>query len=259
VINTWGVTRPIQEPTRRRRSRGGPTRVRAHVGCDRTLIASSWPHLWLAVACRHVEVIPSGYLIYLCWNRPFTSISRGLVSSSNTHNIILELHLTPHLVFFFIVLVVVFGASKSYLESLSPWKKELLGMNYMKSSSIFKLSSHSYSNAYELEYSCLHVIIMIYELAYSLNVMILTCSTLCLIIHITCMSRIKAKLRWWFIMPSGVPKSFTYWSIGSGTWGDLGSFYVCKHGAWVWRNGWIHFPFHGWGVGGSGDSPVRPL
>jgi hypothetical protein len=112
-----------------------------------------------------------------------------------THNIILELHLTPHLVFFFIVLVVVFGASKSYLESLSPWKKELLGMNTMKSSSIFKLSSYSYSNAYELEYSCLHVIIMIYKLAYSLNVMILTCSTLCLIIHITCMSRIRVKLR----------------------------------------------------------------
>jgi hypothetical protein len=38
----------------------------------------------------------------------------------STHNIILELHLTPHLVFFFIVLIVVFRASKSYLESLSP-------------------------------------------------------------------------------------------------------------------------------------------
>jgi hypothetical protein len=44
-----------------------------------------------------------------------------------------------------------------------------------------------YSNAYELDYSS-HVIIMIYELAYSLYVMILTCRTLCLIIHITYMS-----------------------------------------------------------------------
>jgi hypothetical protein len=112
----------------------------------------------------------------------------------STHNIILELHLTPHRVFFFIILVVVFGASKRYLESLSPWKKELLGMNTMKSSSIFKLSSYSYSNAYELEYSCLHIIIMIYELAYSLNVMILTCSTLCLIIHMTCMSRSRTRV-----------------------------------------------------------------
>jgi hypothetical protein len=92
-------------------------------------------------------------------------------------------------------------------------------MNTMKSSSIFKLSSYSYSNAYELEYSCLHVIIMIYELVYRLNVMILTCSTLYLIIHITCMSRIRAKLRWRFTMPLGVPKSFTYRSVGSGTQG----------------------------------------
>ena len=58
-----------------------------------------------------------------------------------------------------------------------------LGMNTMKSSSKVLLSYHLYSSAYELDYSCL-VIIMIYELAYSLCVMILTCSTLCLIIHI---------------------------------------------------------------------------
>jgi hypothetical protein len=104
-------------------------------------------------------------------------------------------------------------------------------MNTMKSSSIFKFSYHSYSSAYELEYSCFHVIIMIYELLYSLCVMIVTCSTSCLIIHITCMSRIRAKLRWSFIMPSGVPKFFTCQSIGSGTQGNLGSFCVCKYGA----------------------------
>ena len=79
----------------------------------------------------------------------------------------------------------------------------------MKSSSIVMLSYLQYSNAYELDYSS-HVIIMIYELAYSLYVMILTYRTLCLIIHITYMSRIRAKLRWWFIVPLGVPKFFTY-------------------------------------------------
>jgi hypothetical protein len=129
----------------------------------------------------------------------------------------------------------------------------------MKSSSLFKFSYLSFSNAYELEYSFIHVIIMTYELAYSLWVMIMTCLTLILIIHIAYMSRIRAKLRWQFIMPSGVPKSFTYWSIGSGTWGDLGSFYVRKHGAWVWRNGWIHFPFHVWGVGGRWWQPCPSL
>ena len=63
----------------------------------------------------------------------------------------------------------------------------ILGMTNTMSSSIVMLSYLQYSNAYELDYSS-HVIIMIYELAYSLCVMILTCRTLCLIIHITYMS-----------------------------------------------------------------------
>jgi hypothetical protein len=92
-------------------------------------------------------------------------------------------------------------------------------MNTMKSSSIFKLSSYSYINAYELEYSCLHVIIVIYELAYSLNVMILTCSTSCFNIHMTCMSRSRVRLGWWFVVHSGLPISFTYRSVGSVTQG----------------------------------------
>jgi hypothetical protein len=63
----------------------------------------------------------------------------------------------------------------------------------MKSSSKFLLSYHSYSSAYELDYR-FHVIIMIYQLAYSLCVMILTCSTLSLIIHMTCMSRSRTRV-----------------------------------------------------------------
>jgi hypothetical protein len=126
--------------------------------------------------------------------------------------------------------------------------------NTMKSSSKFLLSYHSYSSAYKIYYS-FHVIIMIYKLAYSLCVMILTCSTLCLIIHMTYMSRIRAKLRWRFIVPSGVPKFFTCRSVGSGTQGNLGSFCVRKHGAWVWRKRWMHFLLHGWGVGGMWWQP----
>jgi hypothetical protein len=86
----------------------------------------------------------------------------------------------------------------------------------MKCSSIFKLSYHLYNNAYELEYS-FHVIIVMYELAYSLCVMILTCLTLSLIIHMTCMNRNRARLGWRFVVPSGLPISFTFRSIGSGT------------------------------------------
>jgi hypothetical protein len=105
----------------------------------------------------------------------------------------------------------------------------------MKSSSKFKFSYHSYRSANELDYSS-RFMIMIYELVCSLCVMILTCKTLCLIIHITYTSRIRAKLRWWFIVPLGAPKFFTYRSIGSGTQGNLSSFCVRKHGAWVWRD-----------------------
>ena len=77
------------------------------------------------------------------------------------------------------------------------------------------LSYYIYSHAYELEYSC-YVIILIYELVYSLCIMRVAYMTLCLTIHITYIIRIRAKLRWQFIVPLGVPKFFTYRSIGSG-------------------------------------------
>jgi hypothetical protein len=95
-------------------------------------------------------------------------------------------------------------------------------------------SSYNYSHTYELEYSYC-VMILIYELA-SLCVMRVAYLTLCLTTHITYIIRIRAKLQWWFIVLLGVPKSFIYRSVGSGTQGDLGSFYICKRGVWVWRD-----------------------
>ena len=81
-----------------------------------------------------------------------------------------------------------------------------LGMN-MKNSSKVLLSFYQYSCAIELEYS-FHVIILTYELAYSFYVMNLTSKTLYLIIHTTYMIRIKTKLRWRFVIPSGLPMSY---------------------------------------------------
>ena len=78
------------------------------------------------------------------------------------------------------------------------------------------LSYDIYSHTYELEYSYC-VMILIFELAYSLCVKRVAHLTLSLNTHITYIIRIIAKLRWWFIMPSGVPKSFTCRSIGLGT------------------------------------------
>ena len=78
------------------------------------------------------------------------------------------------------------------------------------------LSYAIYSHTYELEYSYC-VIILIYELVYSLYVMRVAYMTLCLTIHITYIIGIRAKLRWRLIVPLGVPKFFTYRSVGSGT------------------------------------------
>jgi hypothetical protein len=106
----------------------------------------------------------------------------------------------------------------------------------MKSSSIFKLSYPSYSSVYELEYSFVHVIIMIYELVYSLYVMILTCSSSFFNVHMICMSRSRIKV--------GVADHCTFWfahvvacqSIGLESQGDMGSFFVHRHGARVHGN-----------------------
>jgi hypothetical protein len=128
----------------------------------------------------------------------------------------------------------------SHQGRLVSLEERILGMNKTTMfSSKFKLSYLLYSCAIELEYS-FHVIILTYKLAYSLCVMILTCSydmilaygldysfyarvssyiTLCLNIHTICLLGFRAKYRWRFIMPSGTPKFFTYQSIGSRTAG----------------------------------------
>ena len=108
-------------------------------------------------------------------------------------------------------------------------------MNRYMSSSKVMLSYYIYCHTYELEFSCC-VMILIYELVYSLYVMKVAHLTLCLTTHITYIIKIRAKLRWWFIVSLGVPKSFTCRSVGSKTQGDLDSFCIRKRGAWVWRD-----------------------
>ena len=64
------------------------------------------------------------------------------------------------------------------------------------------LSSYNYSHTYELEYSY-YVMILIYELVYSLCVMRIAHLNLCLTTHITYIIGIRAKLRWRFIVLLG--------------------------------------------------------
>ena len=87
-------------------------------------------------------------------------------------------------------------------------EEEILGMNRDMSSSKVLPSLYYCSHTCELEYS-LYVMILTYELVYSLYVMKITYMTLGLNIHLTYIIGIRAKLRWRFIVSSGVPKSFT--------------------------------------------------
>jgi hypothetical protein len=114
-------------------------------------------------------------------------------------------------------------------------EEEIPGMNISMGSSKVMSSLYNYSYPFELEYSY-YVMFLIYELVRSLYVMRVAYLTLCLNNHIIYIIGIRAKLRWWFIMPSGVPKFFTCRSVGLGTREDLDSFCIRKHGAWVWRD-----------------------
>ena len=105
---------------------------------------------------------------------------------------------------------------------------------------MFLSSTYHYSLAYEQEYSS-HVMILTYELAYNFYVMNLACRTLSLIIHATLMIRIRTKLRWWFIIPSGLPMSYACRSIGSESQRDMGSFFVHGLGARVHGNRWMRW------------------
>ena len=77
-----------------------------------------------------------------------------------------------------------------------------LGMRNTIGSNMFLLSSYQYSYyAYELEQS-----------SYVMN---LACRTLCLIVHTTYMISLRPRLRWRFVMPSGLPVSYACRSVGS--------------------------------------------
>ena len=104
--------------------------------------------------------------------------------------------------------------------------------NTMKSSSIVMLSYHLYSCAIELEYSCL-VIIVIYELAYSWCVLMLTCLTSCLIIHMICMSRSRTRVEVAVHRSFGFAYILACQSIGLESRGDIASFFVHGRGAWM--------------------------
>ena len=131
----------------------------------------------------------------------------------------------------FLLLVVFCELGKSYLGELGSLEERIFGMNTIKSSSKVLLSFY-HSSAYELDYS-FHVIFLAYELVYSFYVMRLAYMTLCLIIHIINMIRIRVQLRWRFIVPSGCPGGIWVVSVYTGVvlgYGETGECIVLLHG-----------------------------
>jgi len=125
-----------------------------------------------------------------------------------------------------------FSEDKATLESLTPWKKTTLGQNRIMSSSKFILSLSNYSHVYELEYSC-DVIILIYELVYSICVMRISSLTLYVIKHITYIMKTIIKLDVVVHRGAKCAQFITCQSIGLESRGELGSLCICRHGVWV--------------------------
>ena len=129
-------------------------------------------------------------------------------------------------------------------------EEEHLGMNIIRFSSMFKFSIYLYSNAYELEYSHVHVRIMIYELAYSLCVMFLTCSSLFFIVHPIRMNRERTRDEVMIRCAVKVALNLACQSIGLGSWGVRSCFLLQEHGARVCGDRRICGYSTGRGVGG---------
>ena len=114
---------------------------------------------------------------------------------------------------------------------MSPWrKKEPLGINTIRFSSMIKLSIYLYINAYELEYSLVHVKIMIYELAYILCVMFLTCSSLFFIVHLIRMNRGRIRDEVTVHHALVVALNLAYQSVGLRSWGVRSCFLLHERG-----------------------------
>ena len=94
-------------------------------------------------------------------------------------------------------------------------------MNIIQFSSIFNFSTYLYIFAYELEYSLVHVRILIYELAYSLCVMFLTCSSLFFIVHPIRMNRGRTRDEVTVRRALLVDLNLACQFVGLGSWGVM--------------------------------------
>ena len=106
----------------------------------------------------------------------------------------------------------------------------------MKSSSLCKFSYFPYSLAYELEYSLNHVMVMLYELGYSLYAMILTWLLLFFMVHVIYKFRDRVRSGITVCCTFGFAHVLARQSVGLESWGDMGRDLVCGHGARIHGN-----------------------
>jgi hypothetical protein len=93
-----------------------------------------------------------------------------------------------------------------------PCKKEYRSVS-MSTLLVYIVYASDGGPRFHVPVSC--VLIMAYELSHSSYVMNLAYWTLILVIHTTYMIKIRTKLRWRFVVPSGLPMSYACRSVGS--------------------------------------------
>ena len=123
-------------------------------------------------------------------------------------------------------------------------------MNHNQSSSMSKFLLSLYNCAYELEYSYVYIMFIVYELVLSSCAMFLIYSSLFFIVHLTYMnrSRIRDEMMVHWAVP--VALNLACQSEGLGSVGVKSCFQIREHGVQVCGDQWICGYPTGRGVGG---------
>ena len=123
-------------------------------------------------------------------------------------------------------------------------------MNNIQSSSMSKFYSSLYDYAYELEYGCVLIMFIVYELVLSSCAMFLICSSLFFIVHQISMIRIRIRNGMMVHCAVMVALSLACHSKGVGPMGVRSCFQLREHGVQVCGNQWMCGYLSGRGVGG---------
>ena len=123
-------------------------------------------------------------------------------------------------------------------------------MNNIQSSSMSKFYSSLYDYAYELEYGCVLIMFIVYELVLSSCAMFLICSSLFFIVHQISMIRIRIRNGMMVHCAVMVALSLACHSEGVGPAGVRSCFQLREHGVQVCGDQWICGYPTGRGVGG---------